>query len=774
MTRAERLTVRGRVQGVGFRPHLARLAAELGLAGWARNSGDGTEAHVEGAGEAVEAFARRAAEDAPPAAVVEAVEREAVRAEGFDGFEIRVSGRGGAPTVQVPPDLATCRACLAELRDASSRFHGYPFLNCTQCGPRYSVVEGLPYDRARTTLAPWPMCAACATEYADPLSRRFHAQPTACPRCGPGVRLAEGGATGETARSATPPGHPAPGSTGGAAATGGAAVGRAAALLRGGAVVAVKGTGGYLLACDARHGPALVALRTRKGRREKPFALMARDLDAVRSVAEVSAEAEALLASSAAPVVLLPGLGRLPDAVAPGLGEVGVMLPNAPVHHLLFDAGAPDVLVMTSGNRSSEPMAFRDADALDRLAGLADAVLVGERPVARRVDDSVVRPTAHGPVFLRRARGYAPGPVARLPTERPVLALGADLKSAPLLAVDGRAFLAPYVGDLSYFEAEVALRETVGHLLATYGLEPRDVLVAHDAHPEYRSTAFAHELADVGAETAAVQHHRAHVASVLAERGAWDVPVVGLALDGAGWGDDGTVWGGEVFAGSLRAGLDRVAHLRPAWLPGGDAAARWPVQAAAGFLAGAAGLPDLEAPPFSFPDRYRLAAQMVERGVRTARTTSAGRLFDAAAALCGFTREQTYEGQAAAWLEGMARTAGPVEPYPFPNLDAAPLLAAVAADRRAGRPVADVARAFHEGVAAGLAETALRAGRTGGAVAVAASGGVFLNAVLVDALREGMGGAPLWLSHRVPVGDGGIALGQAALAVQRSGRASEP
>jgi hydrogenase maturation protein HypF len=739
--RAERLWVRGRVQGVGFRPHLARLAAELGLTGWVRNGRAGAEVWVEGDGAAVDAFAHRLVADAPPAAVVAGVERQPVEAEGLTLFEIRESARADAPVVPIAPDLATCDACLAELRDPGSRHHGYPFLNCTQCGPRFSVVEGLPYDRARTTLAPWPMCPACAAEYADPLDRRFHAQPTACPRCGPGVRLVVAGA--ETARGAE-------------------AVRRSAARLGAGEVVAVKGTGGYLLACDARREPALDALRTRKGRREKPFALMARDLAAARSVAEVSAEAEALLASPAAPVALLPDLGRLPDAVAPGLGEVGVMLPNAPVHHLLFDAGAPDVLVMTSGNRSSEPMAFQDADALDRLAGLADAVLVGERPVARRVDDSVVRPTAHGPVFLRRARGYAPGPVARLPTERPVLALGADLKSAPLLAVDGQAFLAPYVGDLSYFEAEVALRETVGHLLATYGLAPRDVLVAHDAHPEYRSTALAHELAEAGAETVAVQHHRAHVASVLAERGAWDAPVVGLALDGAGWGDDGAVWGGEVFAGSLRSGLDRAAHLRPAWLPGGDAAARWPVQAAAGFLAGIPDLPDLEAPPFAFPPRYRQALRLAETGVRTVRTTSAGRLFDAAAALCGFTRGQTYEGQAAAWLEAQARTAEPAGPYPFPDLDAAPLLAAVAADRRAGRPVADVARAFHEGLAAGLAEAVRQ--RVAGAEAVAASGGVLLNVVLADALRTRLGPVPLWLPHRVPVGDGGIALGQAALA----------
>ncbi|MGB3542962.1 Sua5/YciO/YrdC/YwlC family protein, partial [Rubrivirga sp.] len=423
------------------------------------------------------------------------------------------------------------------------------------------------------------------------------------------------------------------------------------------------------------------------------------------------------------------------------------------------------VLVMTSGNRSSEPMAFQDADALERLSGLADAVLIGERPVARRIDDSVVRPTSSGPVFLRRARGYAPSPVARLPTSRPILALGADLKSAPLLAVDGQAFLAPYVGDLSHYGAEVAFRETVHHLLATYDLEVGDVLVVHDAHPGYRSTAFARDLQDEGVETVAVQHHRAHVASVLAERDAWDTQVVGLALDGLGWGDDETAWGGEVFSGSLRDGLERVDHLRPAWLPGGDAAARWPVQAAAGFLFDTSGLPDLEAEPFRFPPRYRQALRLIEAEVQATRTTSMGRLFDAAAALCGFVGEQTYEGQAAAWLEATARQSGPVEPYPFPDLDHRPLLRAIVRDRAVDRPVRETARAFHAGLASGLARVARREQDALRAEAVVASGGVFANALLTEALRGYLFDCPLWLPHRVPVGDGGIALGQAALAI---------
>jgi hydrogenase maturation protein HypF len=742
---AARLTVQGRVQGVGFRPHAARLAARLGVTGWVRNGPGGVEVHVEGPAASVEAFAHRLGAEAPPAAVVTTVARRDAEAEGVGTFEIRESAGQAAATVAITPDLATCAACLAELRDPASRFFGYPFLNCTQCGPRYSVVTALPYDRPNTTLAPWPMCHACAAEYADPLDRRYHAQPTACPRCGPGLALVAGGV--EAARGAD-------------------AVRQSAERLRDGEIVAVKGVGGYLLACDARSGTGLAALRTRKGRRDKPFALMARDPDAAREVADVYPEAEALLSSPEAPVVLMPAVGgALPEAVAPGLDEVGVMLPHAPVHHLLFDAGAPRLLVMTSGNRSSEPIAYRDDDALDRLSGLADAVLVGERPIARRVDDSVVRPTAHGPLILRRARGYAPSSVARIETDRPILALGGDLKCAPCLVVGGEAYLAPYVGDLAHFEVEEALRQSAEGLLGAYGLGLSDVRVVHDAHPGYRSSALARELADAGGtEPVAVQHHRAHVASVLAERGAWDARVVGLALDGTGYGDDGTVWGGEVFVGSLAGGLERVAHLRPAWLPGGDAAARWPVQAAAGFLADVPDLPDLAAPPFGFPDRYRLAAQMVERGVQTVRTTSTGRLFDAVAALCGFVGEQTYEGQAAMWLEAQARRAGEATPYPTPALDWRPALAAAARDRVEGRPVPEIALAFHLGLASALAEAC----RQPGVGAVAASGGVFLNRVLTAALTERLS-HPLWLPVRVPVGDGGLALGQSAIA-QKTGR----
>jgi hydrogenase maturation protein HypF len=405
----------------------------------------------------------------------------------------------------------------------------------------------------------------------------------------------------------------------------------------------VKGLGGYHLACDARNQGAVHAIRERKFRKEKPFAVMVNDVPAARELVMLSADSEVLLTSIARPIVLAPAKVELPG-VAPDNRELGIMLPYTPLQHLLFDAGAPDVLVMTSANRSSEPIAYEDQDAFDRLSGIADAFLVGERPIARRVDDSVARVGAFGPATLRRSRGYAPGAVATLPTERPILAVGADLKNTVTLVVRGQAFVSQHIGDLDHYDAFHAFEETIRDLVDMYEIRWRDVLIVHDAHPEYRST--VHALRLQSPQKHAVQHHRAHIASVLAERGEWEKRVLGISFDGTGFGDDRGIWGGEFFAGSLRTGLERVAHLRTASLPGGDAAAQHPVQAAAGFLAQVEELPDLSRPPFSFPHRYQTALQLVHKNVRTFPTTSVGRLFDAAAALLGFTREITFEGQA--------------------------------------------------------------------------------------------------------------------------------
>lgn len=746
MAAARFLRVRGVVQGVGFRPFVYRLARGHGITGWVRNGGDGVEIHAEGTPEALDAFVTGF--DEPPAAArIASFEMETVPAAGCAGFEIRDSEAESRPTVRISPDLPVCPACLEELFDPADRRHGYPYINCTDCGPRYSILLGLPYDRPRTTMRDWPMCPDCAREYHDPLDRRFHAQPVACPACGPGYFL-----DGLQA----------------------AAIPQAARRLREGGIVAIKGLGGYHLAADARNTQAVAALRERKVRKEKPFAVMAKDLATARSLVDLSPAAEALLTSAARPVVLAPRRIDLPplSGIAPDNLDLGVMLPYTPVHHLLFAAGAPEVLVMTSANRSSEPLEYRDEEAVETLAGIADAFLVGERPIARRVDDSIVRAGCLGPVVLRRARGLAPGAVARLPVVHPVLAVGADLKNTVTLVIGGEAFVSQHIGDLRHYEALRAFRETVQDLLAMYEVDTDELVVAHDLHPQYASTVHALELP--AKRTVAVQHHRAHVASVLAERAAFDERVLGVAFDGTGYGDDGAIWGGELFVGSLSAGFERVGHLRAAVLPGGDAAAGHPVQAAAGFLADLDGLPDLTAPPFRFPQRYLQARELVARKLRTFPTTSVGRLFDTVAALLGFTRGISFEGQAALWVEQLARSSPPVAPLPMRfntnELDARPLLAAIVEARVKGGDVAGIARAFHAGLAVGIREAIVALGEEHGVGTVVLSGGVFQNELLLEELKTRLGSFTVWSNREVPANDGGISLGQAALALSEANR----
>jgi hydrogenase maturation protein HypF len=748
MLEARLLRIRGVVQGVGFRPFVFRLAATHGLAGWVLNGGEGVEIHVEGPAPALARFVADLTATPPPAARIAAVEEAPAAPQGHAGFAIRESARRAAPTVRISPDLPVCESCKAELFAPGDRRHGYPYINCTDCGPRYSIVLSLPYDRPRTTMRGWPLCPACAAEYGDPLDRRFHAQPVACPACGPHFVLRSQEGDGETAGD-------------------GAAIAHAALLLRQGRILAVKGIGGYHLACDAADPAVVAALRERKFRKEKPFAVMARDLATARRLVDLSPEAEALLTGIERPIVLAPARVGLPE-VAPGNGDLGVMLPYAPIHHLLFAQGAPEVLVLTSANRSSEPIAYRDDEAQERLAGIADAFLIGERPIARRVDDSVATVNALGPALLRRARGYAPSAVARLPAARPILALGADLKNTVTLVVGGEAFVSQHLGDLDHYEAFRAFEETVRDLLAMYEVAPEDLRVVHDLHPEYVSTRFAETFP--AAERVAVQHHRAHLASVLAEYGALDSKALGIALDGTGYGDDGAIWGGEIFLGSVEAGFERVGHLRSAQLPGGDAAARHPVQAAAGFLAEMSDLPDLTAAPFHFPSRYARARELVDKGLRTFPTTSTGRLFDTAAALLGFTREITFEGQAAIWLEHQARGAPPgAEPYPARfeggEIDYRPLLETLIEDRRDGRPIPEIARAFHLGLAAILAEAAGEIARREEVETAVLSGGVFQNHLLLEevARRLGEAGLAVWVNRQVPANDGGISLGQAAV-----------
>ena len=740
--------IRGVVQGVGFRPFVFRVATRLGITGWVLNGDDGVQIFAQGRPDLLRTFVSAIKKDTPPAShIVEFVAAEAPVEPITTGFTIRSSTDGSHPTVRVAPDLPLCDDCLRELFDPTDRRFQYPFITCTNCGPRYSIVQDLPYDRPNTTMESWPMCDSCKAEYADPANRRFHAQPLACPDCGPEYVLMSGNARDMR---------------------GYAAIERAAALLREGRILAVKGIGGYHLACDAANTEAVSALRERKVRKEKPFAVMVADLATARELVELSDADQSLMMSNARPIVL--ARARNPAAAAPGVApenkELGVMLPYAPLHYLLFAAGAPDPLVLTSANASSEPIAYVDDDAQDRLSDLADAFLIGERAIARRVDDSVVRTSPFGPTIIRRSRGYAPGAVATIPSDRPILAVGADLKNSIALVVGGQAFVSQYIGDLEHYPAFTAFRETIDDLLRMYEIDASSLLVAHDAHPQYASTQYATTMS---CERVAVQHHRAHIASALAERREWGREVVGVALDGTGFGDDGGIWGGELFAGSLERGFDRVAHLLPAVLAGGDAAARHPVQAAAGFLHGLPDLPDLSAPPFHFPDRFRTASDLIDKNVRVFPTTSMGRLFDTVAALLGFTREMTFEGQAAIWLEQLARRSSESEAYPFASLDYRPLLRTIVDDRLSGRPIEDIARAFHAGVAKGIVECANEQAGIAGIDTLVLSGGTFQNVVLLGEIKALVSSTPgpfrdILVNNRVPPNDGGISLGQAALA----------
>lgn len=749
MASACSIRVRGVVQGVGFRPFVYRLARANTLAGWVLNGEEGVEIYLEGAEPRLRAFVQELKTQPPPAASIAEIEIHPAALAGLREFTIRESERRDAPTVRISPDLPVCDSCLKELFDPGNPRYGYPYINCTNCGPRYTVVLGLPYDRSNTTMKDWPLDGYCAAEYRDPGNRRFHAQPVACPACGPAFYL----------HRCNPP----TGDVGGSEES----ICQAAQLLGKGSILAMKGLGGYHLACDARNPASVAALRERKYRKERPFALMAKNLEVARKLVELSTEAEALLLSTARPIVLAPARAEL-AGVAPRNNELGVMLPYTPLHHLLFAAGAPEAMVMTSANRSSEPIAYEDEDAQTSLSAIADAFLIGERPIARRVDDSVVRVGAFGPAILRRSRGYAPGAVATLPVERPLLAVGADLKNTVTLVVGGQAFVSQHIGDLDHYQAYRAFEETIRDLVAMYEVRWDELLVVHDAHPQYAST--THALALPILDKCAVQHHRAHIASVLAEHGEWRKRVVGVSFDGTGYGDDGSIWGGEIFVGSVKEGFERVAHLRKAILPGGDAAAQHPVQAAAGFLHEIDGLPDLTAVPFNFPSRYRQSMELVRKQVRTFATTSAGRLFDAAAALLGFTREITFEGQAAIWLEQLARTAPPTRAYPFPfvdqQLDFRPLLQALAADRRAGRDLREIARAFQSGIAQGLCDCLKTICTSTGIDTVVLSGGVFQNELLLQDLKSLLEPQSLrvWTNHVVPANDGGVSLGQAALA----------
>lgn len=741
MERGISIRVRGQVQGVGFRPFIWQLAQEMGLRGRVLNDPEGVLIEVAGAG--TEAFVAAIPARAPQLARVDALEVSPFHGALPEGFQIAPSRGRGAQT-RVTPDAATCPDCVEEIRQPGRR-QGYAFTNCTQCGPRFSILRALPYDRAQTTMAGFALCPDCRAEYEDPADRRFHAQPVACPACGPRLWYEAGG-------QALP----------------GDAIALAVACLRAGGIVAVKGLGGFHLACDAANPAALALLRARKRRPAKPFALMAREAD-LPAQAVLTAADLALLRDPAAPVVLVPSRGALPEAVAPGMSSLGVMLPYTPLHHLLLDAFAGP-LVMTSGNLSGEPQVIGNAEARAKLAAFADGLLLHDRDIARRLDDSVER--ASPPMVLRRARGRVPGTLPLPPgleAAPQVLALGGQMKGAICLVKTGQALLGHHLGDLDDALCADEFTRAIADYTALFDHCP--ALVAVDAHPGYRATQAGHAM---GLPVMEVWHHHAHLAACLAENG-WPLDggrVAGIILDGTGLGPDGTLWGGEVLLGDYH-GFARRGWLLPAPLPGGDRAAREPWRNALMRL-DQAGLGDWA--DALFPDAPRdVLRQAAARGINAPLSSSAGRLFDAVAAVLGICPEaQSYEGEAAMRLEALAGRAAPDEAA-FGYLlraegggyDPAPIWHDIRHDLADGQPPETIALRFHAGLAAAFAAKARALVERGEARAVALSGGCFQNALLLDLTLQALGDIPVLTHRTTPANDGGLALGQAVIAAAR-------
>ena len=790
----------GTVQGVGFRPFVYRLATELGLAGEVSNDSLGVLVEIEGAESALDEFEKRLEDEAPPLARIVSVDVSVVEPTGATAFTIVDSRAEGAPAVAVSVDVATCADCLRELGDPDDRRFQYPFINCTNCGPRYTIIQSIPYDRPSTTMSVFPMCPDCRREYEDPADRRFHAEPNACPVCGPHLSfLSPSGSELSDRESALP---------------------QAATYLIHGRILAVKGLGGYHLACDAADEAAVTELRRRKARDDKPFALMVTGLDQARDLCDLSPAAEEELASLRRPIVLAP---RRTDAavasgIAPGLPELGLMLPYTPLHHLLL-AKVGRALVMTSGNLSDEPIAHDDSDALARLGPMVDGILTHNRAIHIRCDDSVVRsrpasakdgrawgrgprapeeagagwvherrrsvPAGSGGTassirlsgsatqMVRRSRGYAPEPVRLYgPTTTHILAVGAELKNTVSVAKGQNVIASHHIGDLEHLAAYRSFLQAVDHLCHLTGVTPE--VVAHDLHPEYLSTKFATEL---DLPLLAVQHHHAHVASCLVEHGhPPDRPVLGVAFDGLGMGPDGTIWGGEFLVADLH-GYRRVGSLRPVPLVGGNLAIKEPWRMAVVWAHTALGPDEAERYGAATDERWKAIVTLAERPDALL-TTSAGRLFDAAAALLGLRTRVTYEAQAAIDLEARAATVSraDVPEYPvdvsgdeFLTLDPAPLLARLVGERDRGTPVALIAAGFHAALARGVVDCAVRLAGRHGLDTVALSGGVFQNVRLTDAVEAGIRAAGLTaLVHRhLPPNDGGVSVGQAAIAAAR-------
>jgi len=760
-----RFAVRGVVQGVGFRPFVWNLANRLGIAGSVCNTSGAVIIEAEGSPQSLERFARALRLEAPRLARIESVEAASCDPVGELGFRIVESRAVDGEYQPIAPDAATCPDCVADILDAADRRYRYPFTNCTNCGPRFTIIEDVPYDRPLTTMRHFGMCAACRREYENPADRRFHAQPIACPECGP--RLWFAGAGGVEIR--------------------GDAIGNAAAAIARGEIIALKGLGGFQLCCDAGNDAAVQKLRARKHRPAKPFAIMCTTLAAARNLATVSDEEAALLEGSTRPIVLLrrrddeSADAEIANSVAPGLHELGVMLPYTPLHHLLLGA-AGGHLVMTSGNVSDEPIARGNDEAVRRLGHIADGFLLHDRDIYARYDDSVVRVVDRTARMLRRARGFCPLPVAMESDGDPVLALGAHLKNTFCVLKDGNAFTGPHIGDLDSAQTLGHHEEALGTYLHLFRTRP--ATVAADLHPDYASTRLAEEWWGRGAREVRVQHHHAHIASVLAEHGLRG-SLLGVAFDGTGFGPDQSIWGGEFLVCDERS-YRRAGHIAAVRQPGGDACARQGWRMAVAYLAAAGALGD--APPRWISDsvdaptarEWRLVSRLAAGTTAAPISTSAGRLFDAVASLLGVAQVSTFEAEAAMRLEALAASAGEgVVPTGGLDLrlggnplvlDTVGLVASLVRERGRGRPVAELAAVFHESLAQGISAVCARLAHKHRVKRVALSGGVFQNAVLLarveHLLREG--DLQVFSNHQVPANDGGISLGQALVAASRT------
>jgi hydrogenase maturation protein HypF len=745
-----KITVHGAVQGVGFRPFVYRLATQLRLDGWVLNSSQGVFIEVEGALDLLHVFLTRLEKEKPPLAIIQSLESSFLDTVGYQGFEIRYSDDTGPKTALILPDIAICADCLRELFDPSNRRYRYPFTNCTNCGPRFSIIEELPYDRPNTSMRRFKQCPVCDTEYHDPLNRRFHAQPNACSVCGPHLELWN--------------------PSGRVLAYEDAALLNAAELIRQGKIVALKGIGGFQLICTAQEEEVVIRLRQRKRREGKPFALMYPALAQVSRDCVVSSLEERLLGSPESPIVLLmrqAGESTIAPSVAPGNRTLGVMLPYTPLHHLLMrELGVP--VIATSGNLANEPICIDEIEALDRLKDIADFFLVHDRPVVRHIDDSIARVVCHREMVLRRARGYAPLPVRMKESLPSVLAVGAHLKNTVALSVGRDVFISQHIGDLETTMALAAFHRTVADLPRLYEAQPE--LVACDLHPDYISTKYA---ASAHLTVERVQHHWAHVLACMAEN-ELEPPVLGVSWDGTGYGTDGTIWGGE-FLVPVQDSFQRVAHLRQFRLPGGEMAVKEPRRTAVAVLYeiwGQNGPEDRDLAPVAEFSKTELGLirQMLAKGINAPVTSSAGRLFDAVAALVGIRQQVTFEGQAAMELESLIEP-GVTAVYPFelsngiPQIiDWARMIGEILVDLQKGIPQGAIAAKFHNT----LAEIIIEVARQVVTPKVVLTGGCFQNRYLLEQAVQRLSQAgfkPYW-HQRVPPNDGGIALGQIAAAAR--------